>query len=229
MGGGEGLHDNQNESRRSDAGPPGPSPIIASPFFLSPRSHPPAPSHPDPRLKNSYIFPKDGWTYVHLEGTPAEIGFQHGYLLAAEIEDHAQASSSSKSTHDTGQRLDLLPRRRRRQCSGPTSSPNTRRSCRASPTASRRAAASTLDIWDIVAINASLEWPTTTPGSTTSTHPGEPASHVARPTTAAPSSPPAATRKTARSSSPTTTGPLHWRRALERSSSTSRPRTATAS
>ncbi len=24
---------------------------------------------------------KGGWTYVHLEGSPAEIGFQHGQLL----------------------------------------------------------------------------------------------------------------------------------------------------
>ena len=28
-----------------------------------------------------------GWTFVHLAGTPSEIGFQHGYLLAPEIED----------------------------------------------------------------------------------------------------------------------------------------------
>jgi hypothetical protein len=43
---------------------------------------------PDPRLKNSYTFEKDGWTYAHLEGTPAEIGFQHGYLLYSQIEDN---------------------------------------------------------------------------------------------------------------------------------------------
>ena len=28
---------------------------------------------------------RDGWIYVHLEGTPERIGFQHGYLLAKEI------------------------------------------------------------------------------------------------------------------------------------------------
>jgi hypothetical protein len=28
---------------------------------------------------------KNGWIYVHLEGTPAAIGYQHGYLLAHEI------------------------------------------------------------------------------------------------------------------------------------------------
>jgi len=42
----------------------------------------------DPRLHGSYKFHDGGWTYVHLEGTPEEIGFQHGYLLAREIEDN---------------------------------------------------------------------------------------------------------------------------------------------
>lgn len=30
---------------------------------------------------------RNGWIYLHLEGTPDEIGFQHGWLLASEIED----------------------------------------------------------------------------------------------------------------------------------------------
>lgn len=45
----------------------------------------------DPRMEKSYRFQKGGWTYVHLEGTPAEIGFQHGYLLAPEIGDALEA------------------------------------------------------------------------------------------------------------------------------------------
>ncbi len=45
----------------------------------------------DPRLKNAYRFERAGWVYVHLEGSPAEIGFQHGYLLAPEIEDGLKA------------------------------------------------------------------------------------------------------------------------------------------
>lgn len=46
-----------------------------------------AANQPDSRLQKAYRFQKDGWTYVHLEGSPAEIGFQHGYLLAPEILD----------------------------------------------------------------------------------------------------------------------------------------------
>jgi len=41
----------------------------------------------DARLQKAYRFQKGGWTYVHLEGSPADIGYQHGYLLAPEIAD----------------------------------------------------------------------------------------------------------------------------------------------
>ena len=41
----------------------------------------------DPRLEKAYRFQRGGWTYVHLEGAPSEIGFQHGSLLAPEIAD----------------------------------------------------------------------------------------------------------------------------------------------
>ncbi|MGA8442194.1 MAG: C45 family peptidase [Candidatus Sulfotelmatobacter sp.] len=51
---------------------------------------------PDPaasgaRLEKSYRFQQGGWTYVHLEGSPSEIGYQHGYLLAPEIADALEA------------------------------------------------------------------------------------------------------------------------------------------
>ncbi|MGB9072290.1 MAG: C45 family peptidase [Terriglobales bacterium] len=46
----------------------------------------------DPRLRKAYRFQQGGWTYVHLEGSPSEIGFQHGYLLAAEIADAFEAT-----------------------------------------------------------------------------------------------------------------------------------------
>jgi Phospholipase B len=46
---------------------------------------------PDSRLQKAYRFQQGGWTYVHLEGSPADIGFQHGYLLAPEIADAFEA------------------------------------------------------------------------------------------------------------------------------------------
>jgi hypothetical protein len=42
------------------------------------------------RLGNSTREDRNGWVFVHLEGTPAQIGFQHGYLLAPEIDDALQ-------------------------------------------------------------------------------------------------------------------------------------------
>jgi Phospholipase B len=41
----------------------------------------------NPRLANASRFDKNGWIYVHLEGSPRDIGYQHGYLLAGEIDD----------------------------------------------------------------------------------------------------------------------------------------------
>ena len=43
------------------------------------------------RLQKAYRFQQGGWTYVHLEGSPAAIGYQHGYLLAPEIADAFEA------------------------------------------------------------------------------------------------------------------------------------------
>jgi hypothetical protein len=44
------------------------------------------------KLKKAFRKPaQNGWIFVHLEGSPAEIGYQHGYLLAAEIADAHRA------------------------------------------------------------------------------------------------------------------------------------------
>lgn len=47
------------------------------------------PDHGDAaRLKKAFRKPaQNGWISVHLEGTPGEIGYQHGFLLAPEIAD----------------------------------------------------------------------------------------------------------------------------------------------
>src|SRR5579871_1234283 len=59
--------------------------------------HPEAKGGPEP----GYRFERGGWTYVHLEGTPQEIGYQHGRLLAAEIADliHVDQVELSHGTH----------------------------------------------------------------------------------------------------------------------------------
>ena len=59
-------------------------------------------------LRGSYRFERDGWIYVHLEGPPEQIGFQHGSLLANEIADFLRVIKPflEKSTQA---RLELLP------------------------------------------------------------------------------------------------------------------------
>src|SRR5215467_2732786 len=55
------------------------------------------------RLKGAYRFARGGWVYVHLEGAPADIGYQHGYLLAPEIEETFEAIKlfdTHQSQHD---------------------------------------------------------------------------------------------------------------------------------
>jgi Phospholipase B len=40
-----------------------------------------------PRLGKACREEKNGWIYIHLEGSPEDIGYQHGYLLVNEIDD----------------------------------------------------------------------------------------------------------------------------------------------
>jgi len=55
---------------------------------------------PDARLRGSFLKPaENGWTFVHLEGNPSAVGFQHGYLLSARIEDAKRAIELS-ATHE---------------------------------------------------------------------------------------------------------------------------------
>src|SRR4030042_2581840 len=38
-------------------------------------------------LEKANRHEKSGWIYIHIEGTPEERGFQHGYLTANEIKE----------------------------------------------------------------------------------------------------------------------------------------------
>jgi len=49
-------------------------------------AQPPHLSAPD-KATGSYRFQRGGWIFVHLEGEPARVGYQHGFLLSAEIQD----------------------------------------------------------------------------------------------------------------------------------------------
>lgn len=68
-----------------------------------------APPASDPRLEGAYRFSRGRWIYVHLEGTPSEIGFQHGTLLAPEIAD-AFKSVELTNLRGTGKSRDFFRR-----------------------------------------------------------------------------------------------------------------------
>jgi len=56
-------------------------------------------SQADARLKGASRRPeRNGWIFVRLAGSPREIGFQHGYLLAPEIKDGHRVISFNLTT-----------------------------------------------------------------------------------------------------------------------------------
>src|SRR5271166_5973097 len=110
----------------------------------------------DPRLKNAFRAPeKNGWTYVHLEGSPAEIGFQNGYLLSAEIEDTLKVFTV-ETTHDNKKDWQFF-RDAARTMMWPHIEPEYREELQGIVDGAR-AKGATLDLWDVVAMNGALEW-----------------------------------------------------------------------
>ena len=62
----------------------------------------------DAKLAGAFRRPEqNGWIYVRLQGKPSVVGYQHGYLLAPEIEDNKRAIELS-TTHETGKTWDEL-------------------------------------------------------------------------------------------------------------------------
>jgi hypothetical protein len=107
------------------------------------------------RLKKAFRRPaQNGWIYVHLEGSPADMGFQHGYLLAAEIED-AQHVIALGLTHDSKKDWPFF-RKAAQQVLWPHVEAQYREELKG--IADGLAAKGVkLDLWDIVALNAWLE------------------------------------------------------------------------
>jgi hypothetical protein len=113
-----------------------------------------SPAAPDPRLGDSYQFKQGGWTYVHLAGTPEQIGFQHGYLLTREIEDNVHVYSVEALNRD--QRDWAFFRNAGRTVLWPHLEPEYQAELRGIAEG-LRAHGSKLDLWDIVALNGDLE------------------------------------------------------------------------
>jgi hypothetical protein len=112
-------------------------------------------SSSDERLKKAFRKPEqNGWIFVHLEGTPAEIGFQHGYLLAPEIED-TQRVVALGLTHDSKKNYAFF-RNAAEKVLWPHIEAQYREELKGI-VEGLKAKGVALDLWDVVALNAWLE------------------------------------------------------------------------
>src|SRR6202051_2062917 len=114
------------------------------------------PAQSDARLQKAYRFQQGGWTYVHVEGSPAEIGFQHGYLLAPEIADALEAIKLF-DTHQTQRDWEFF-RKTAREMLWPHIDPEYQQELQGIADGVK-AHGVDLDVYDIVALNAFEEVP----------------------------------------------------------------------
>jgi hypothetical protein len=128
--------------------------VVLAAFGFTARGAQPA---PDARLSGAYRKPaQNGWTVVHLQGAPGAIGYQHGYLLSAEIGD-LLAVLRLESDHDN-QRDWRFFRQAAQAMLWPKIEPEYREELQGIADGAR-AKGIALDVWDVVAMNAFLEWP----------------------------------------------------------------------
>jgi hypothetical protein len=110
----------------------------------------------DPRLQKAYRFQQGGWTYVHLEGSPSQVGFQHGYLLASEIAD-AFAAIKLFDTHQSHEDWEFF-RKTAREMLWPQIDSEYQQELQGIADG-LKAHGVDLDVYDIVALNAFEEVP----------------------------------------------------------------------
>lgn len=111
----------------------------------------------DPRLAGTYRFERGGWIYVHLQGDPATIGFQHGFLLAPEIEDAFPAVTAGMM-HATDRDWAFF-RQAAREMLWPKIDPEYQQELQGIVEGLHARTGSTLDVYDLVAYNAFEELP----------------------------------------------------------------------
>jgi hypothetical protein len=107
-------------------------------------------------LSGSFRRPQqNGWTFVHLQGTPHQIGFQNGYLLAPEIEDTLKVVILEE-THGTKKDWSFF-RDAAQNMMWPHIEPEYREELQGISDGAN-AQGVKIDLWDVVALNAAEEW-----------------------------------------------------------------------
>ena len=122
-----------------------PSAVVAAPV---------KPQAVEVRHEKAYSFKRAGWTYVHLEGTPREIGYQHGTILSAQTEDMYQVLKL-EDTHATHQSWEFF-RESAKTILWPHIDPEYQEELQGIAEG-LKARGSQLDLWDVVAMNGSIE------------------------------------------------------------------------
>src|ERR1700674_3025538 len=111
----------------------------------------------DARLKPASRFEQGGWIFVHLEGDPGAMGYQHGYLLGPEIED-GFAAVSAGMMHSTQRDWEFF-RRAAHEMLWPKIDAEYQQELQGIVEGLRARTGSKLDVDDIVAFNAFEELP----------------------------------------------------------------------
>jgi hypothetical protein len=109
----------------------------------------------DPRLAGATRSDRNGWITVRIQGTPAEIGYQHGRLLASEIVDNLAVAKLSL-THG-GKRDWAFYRKAAQTVFWPGVGEEYRQEMQGIADGAAAGGAK-LDLWDVVALNASIEF-----------------------------------------------------------------------
>ncbi|MDT8067921.1 MAG: C45 family peptidase [Terriglobia bacterium] len=109
-----------------------------------------------PELKGAFRRPeKNGWTFVHLQGTPHQIGFQNGYLLAPEIAD-ALKVVQLETKHDQKKDWSFY-----RDAAKNMMWPHIEQEYREELQGIADGATAhgvKIDVWDVIGLNAQTEW-----------------------------------------------------------------------
>ncbi|HEX4020183.1 MAG TPA: C45 family peptidase [Acidobacteriaceae bacterium] len=141
-------------------------PVLAACLLWLPLAHAdqkPAPlmkqktARVDALLAHSYRFERDHWIYVHLQGTPSQIGFQHGWLLAPEIVD-AFHTIQVEETHSTHRDWKFF-RATAQNVFWPHIDTEYRQEFQGIADGLRARGVKDMDVWDVVAVNGMNEIP----------------------------------------------------------------------